>query len=115
MGLFINSGAAIVFAGKNANSAVINSANVESHIERRSGFVMAQTRKDWSGAYSGLNYSRRKLLEEATGKLVGIDLIGEDPTPYGARTAEFMVDMLFDSANKDMKTLEELKQQDKDF
>ena len=115
MGLFITSGAAVVFAGKNASSSVINSANVESHIERRSAYVMAKTRKDWSGAYTSLNYSRKKLLEEATGKLVGIDLIQEDPTPYGARTAEFMTDILWDSANEDMKTLEELKQQDKDF
>ena len=99
-------------AGTGANSTAKATAATDVYVLEVEAMVNVLTRHNWSDDYSGLNDDVKKILKGITSNLCAIYVIQWDMSGYKTRTeAEDMINVLRDTALRNMSILKDLKQQ----
>lgn len=82
-------------------------------INQAESLVNAQTRKNWTDIYAGLNVDTKLILEQCVSDLAAMYAIQYDQSGILQREAETRLDVLKDSANRALAILK--KQEEADF
>lgn len=92
-------------AGANASASFTDTMKTQSLLQAES-WLNAETRYNWSDAYSSLNADVKSLITSITASLVAIDWINYDMSGFSSRDeAETMLDVLWDIVNRGVETL----------
>jgi|TARA_Y100000310_G_scaffold81786_1_gene78366 hypothetical protein len=104
--IMTTSGATLIKAGADVNTAVMSGANIVQFINDAEALVNSLTRINYSDSFSGLNTDVQGLLSEASSNLAAMYVINYDinnyQTPEVART---MLDVLRDGAMRAISLL----------
>lgn len=97
-------------AGANASSTSNVEAYINSYIAQAESRINAETRYNWSDAYSGLNADVKGLLKEAASNLAAMYVINYDLSGFTTRAeAETMLDFLYQMYRDAIELLREWK------
>jgi len=117
------SGAALLKAGGFYNSVLsgagmtISGAGtqiaVDNWIDQAEAYVNVASKKNWTSLYPSLSDDVKLIIEDAVSSLAAINIIAWDMSGYTQRgEAESMINVLRDSANRNIMKLEEQKEKD---
>jgi len=111
------SGACIIKAGTNANSAITASgAALSKWSDEAEGTLNALTRKDWVADYASIKANFKPALDDAVSDIIAIRIINYDMSGYTSRLeAQTMLDVIKDNLNRNLDALKDQKNQEKMF
>lgn len=103
------SGALVLKAGANASqAATLSGSFLQGVCDEAEGEIITETRRDWITSYSALPDGVKKILSKTTSALGAMMIINYDMSGYTSRTeAQTMLDVLKDSASKNMQILKD--------
>ena len=100
-------------AGTRANATAKATAATDVYVLEVESMVNVLTRFNWSDAYATLNADVKHILKGITSNLCAIYVIQWDMSGFTSRIeAEDMINILRDSALRDMSILRDKKQQE---
>ena len=104
-----SSHAAIVKAGKNANTTLIaDGASMAILSDQAEGLINTATRKDWVTDYAAVTTNFKPILDDVASDLIAMKIINYDMSGYSSRLeAGTMLDFLSDNSGRSLKILGE--------
>lgn len=104
------SGAAVVKAGKNANTLLQASGSVLAvWSDDAEGRIEAETRRSWVSNYASLPTGIKGILADVSSSLIAQRIISFDPTNYLNSEADRMMNVNEDRIVRGLKILEDFK------
>lgn len=92
------SAAAIAKAGAKANSTIVaSSATLAEWSNEVEASIAMITRKDWSGAWAGLDGTFKCCLADLSSDMIAMKILGYDLGAYTTIQAQTMADILRDN------------------
>lgn len=97
-------------AGANASTVSNAEAYINDFMTQAESTINAQTRYNWSDAYSGLNADVKGLLKEAASNLAAMYVIQYDMSNFTSREeAQTMLDVLYERYVSAVSVLQDKK------
>lgn len=105
------SGAIVIKAGSNVNSAAAaSSALLQQYSNEAEAFICTATKYDWVANIAGVPANFKPVLADAAASIAAQSLIAYNMSGYSGRAeAEDMVNILYDRGNKIIEYLKLIK------
>lgn len=99
-------------AGVYASATSSAEAYINAFCSMAESVINVMSGYNWSDAYASLNADVKGILTEAESSLVAMYILNYDLTGFSARTAETMLDILYNSFTRAIEALKQAKAQD---
>ena len=112
-GIFTTNAQIAVFAGTNVNTTAITTTETDKYVLIEEANLNKAVRFNFSDAFTaGLNADVASAITGYTARKCAINAINFDLNAFGVSTAQTMIDVLLDQANKILGDLKQIEVQD---